>query len=80
MKDPQVYEAIENWYRTEGDGVRRALDNATGNNWYENFCEARQAIITAINLIKQNVKLPQGTIDQLDSIVTIADNLPDYDN
>lgn len=80
MKDPQVYEAIENWYRTEGDDVRRALDNATGSNWYENFCEARQAIITAINLIKQNVKLPQDTIDQLDSIVTIADNLPDYEN
>ena len=82
MHDPQVYEAIENWYRTSdsANNIKKALDQATGSNWYENFCEARIAIIEAINTIRQNIKLPKEAEEQLDAILMEADNLGDYEN
>lgn len=82
MHDPQVYEALENWYRTsdEANNIKKALDQATGSNWYENFCEARIAIIEAINTIRQNIKLPKEAEEQLDAILMEADNLGDYEN
>lgn len=81
MKDPQVYEAIEMWYRSsDSDNVKKALDQAQGSNWYENFCEARTAIIEAINTIRNNIRLPKETEEQLDAILEEADNLEDYEN
>lgn len=82
MEDPQLYEAIENWYRTsdQADNIKKALDQATGSNWYENFCEARAAIVAAINTIRQNIRLPKEVEEQLDAIADIADNLDDYEN
>ena len=81
MSDPQVYEAIENWYRSsDSDNVKKALDQAQGSNWYENFCEARTAIIETINTIRNNIPLPKETEEQLDAILGEADNLGDYEN
>jgi hypothetical protein len=81
MADPQVYEAIEEWYRSsDSDNVKKALDQAQGSNWYENFCEARTAIIETINTIRNNIRLPKETEEQLDAILGEADNLGDYEN
>lgn len=81
MSDPQVYEAIEMWYRSsDSDNVKKALDQAQGSNWYENFCEARTAIIEAINTIRNSIILPKETEEQLDAILGEADNLEDYEN
>ena len=82
MHDPQLYEAMENWYRTsdEANNIKKLLDQAQGSDWYENFCEARVAIIEGINTIRQNIKLPKETEEQLDAILMEADNLGDYEN
>lgn len=78
MQDPAVYEAIESWYRSDkGTKARYALDNATGSNWYENYNEARNAIIAVINMIRKNIKLSDEADAKLGELTADADNEDD---
>lgn len=80
MQDPAVYEAIESWYRSDkGTKARYALDNATGSNWYENYNEARNAIIAVINMIRKNIKLSDEADAKLGELTADADNEDDYE-
>ena len=80
MQDPAVYEAIESWYRSDkGTKARYALDNATGSNWYENYNEARNAIIAVINMIRKNIKLSEEADAKLGELTADADNEDDYE-
>lgn len=80
MQDPAVYEAIESWYRSDkGTKARQALDNATGSNWYENYNEARNAIIAVINMTRDNIKLSKDVDEKLGELATYADNQDDYE-
>ena len=66
-KDKVIFAKIEKWYQSPvGRDVRQAINNATGDNWYENFKEFSLMIEKVITELQIELDLaPDSFSDQI---------------